>query len=68
MNEDDPFVDRCAIASERCRLPVANVFPPHIRDALVYAAGVGKPGSFERTQAIEDAIAIIQHRNPELFS
>lgn len=49
-------------------LPVfQNPLPQSVRQALVEAAKVGQPGSFERARAIEAAIRTARMRHPQYF-
>lgn len=46
---------------------VATVLPPFVRERLIAAAKVGKPGSFERVIAINAAIQYAKDKYPKFF-
>lgn len=57
---------------QKSKVPVARVFPPHVRDALVAASQVDRHreagASMARTQAVESAINRARRECPHLFN
>lgn len=46
---------------------VATVLPSFIRERLIAAAKIGKPGSFERAIAVNAAIQYAREKYPNFF-